>query len=185
MDVDRDPTGDDDADADEESDFRPMTTLRFDVVERVGEVSAVPIDTRGRDNLLPPPPLGSPRNVDGLPIGVGVEYILAVLSFSTVCFSYFGNNYSPRCIMTGIQEVCLFCDGGEGGGAGVVCCVCVCEFRLIFLFARRSKKSAYHTEFCASDKKLRVRMCTHILSMANNGPRSRLSTLDTHARSAF
>jgi hypothetical protein len=73
IEVDRDPTGEDDADADEESDFRPMTTLRVDVVDRVGEVSAVPIDTRGRDNLLPPPV--SPLNVDGLPIGVGVEYI--------------------------------------------------------------------------------------------------------------
>ena len=75
IEVDRDPTGEDDADADEESDFRPMTALRVDVVDSVGEVSAVPIDTRGgRDNLLPPPV--SPLNVDGRPIGVGVEYII-------------------------------------------------------------------------------------------------------------
>jgi hypothetical protein len=75
IEVDRDPTGEDDADADEESDFRPMTALRVDVVDRVGEVSAVPIDTRGgRDSLLPPPV--SPLNVDGRPIGVGVEYII-------------------------------------------------------------------------------------------------------------
>lgn len=77
MDVDREPTGDDDADTDEESDFRPTTTLRFEVVDNVGEVRAVPIETRGRDNLLPPPPPPptSPLNADGLPIGVGVEYI--------------------------------------------------------------------------------------------------------------
>lgn len=80
MDVDREPTGDDDADTDDESDFRPTTTLRFEVVDKVGEVSAVPIDTRGRDNLLPPPPPASPRNADGLPIGVGVEYISVSLS---------------------------------------------------------------------------------------------------------
>jgi hypothetical protein len=81
IEVDRDPTGEDEADAEEDNDFRPpMTTaLRVDVVDKVGEVSAVPIDTRGgRDNLLPPPPV-SPLNVDGLPIGVGVEYISSIL----------------------------------------------------------------------------------------------------------
>ena len=84
MDVDRDPTGLDDADADDESDFRPMTALRAEVVDKVGDMSAVPIETRGRDNLLPAP--DSPLNVDGRPIGVGVEY-MAIYSFS-LCLSF-------------------------------------------------------------------------------------------------
>lgn len=60
-----------------DSDFRPIAilVLFFDDVDRVGELSAdvVPSETRGRDNLLPPPNEGRPR-------GVGVVEYIMILS---------------------------------------------------------------------------------------------------------
>jgi hypothetical protein len=65
------------ADDAEDRDLRP-TTLRLlcDVVERVGELTFVPNETRGRVNLVPPPNAAAGGADGRRPTGVGVEYML-------------------------------------------------------------------------------------------------------------